>query len=1174
MRHAPALVAVWLIGTSCTLSLAAQGTGKAPWQRQLQGDDARKAKELEQRLEELEQAGQFETAAKVAQELVDLHESRQGADHWQAVGARQEAEAVRRVLRQTGEVRRAFAGSFALQRQANVLKAQGRYREAGPLLGQVLAARRTALGEDHPETARGYNGVAFNLHNLGQYRQAEPVYEKALAILRQTLGEDHPDTAACWNNLAGNLSALGRYREAEENYRKSLDIRRRALGEGHPSTARGYHNLAHILDAQGCPHEAEPLLRRALDVWRRALGEENIETARGYNDLAANLQAQGRFTEAQEGFRKALDVFRKTLGEEHPLTATGYNNLAANLDEQGRCPDAENSYRRALAILRKVLGEEHPETATAYANLGANLNEQGRYREAEELCRKAVDLERNVLGPEHPETTHGYDVLAGNLQDQGRYREAEEIFRKSLDVCRKTRGEDDPLTALAYDHLAQSLRAQGQFRQAEEGSRKALDGFRKALGEDNPRTARAYGHVAATLHAQGNYADAEDYGRRAADRFARARLRIAASGLGRATKTAERSPLPALAAVLARNGKAEEAWQRFEESLGRGAWDDLSARLRRPAAEQARQAELTARLEQLDRQIEQTLAAGEDTPERKRRREELLGQRRAVQEELSAFAGRLEETYGPAAGKVFDRATVQAALPADSALVGWLDLTALPGAADPNGEHWAVLLRSAGEPTWVRLPGCGPGGGWTEEDNRLATALRAALQEPRGDWRDLAGHLRRQRLGPLDKHLGGVRRLIVLPSAALAGLPVEVFAEGYTVCYALSGTLHAHLHHQEKPATQGLLALADPAFNPPAAGPPPPLPERGVLLSAVLPGGNAALSRLRPNDVLLRYAGKDLAGPADLELASSDDPDKRIPVTVWRDGKTFEVQVRPGKLGAVLAREPAPRALAERHRLDQQMAAARDEPWAVLPGTRVEVESLRGLFGDKPAPLVLLGSQASEQRLYELARRGALAGYRYVHLATHGEAANSVPLRSAILLARDQLPDPARQLEAGLPVFDGRLTAEEVLQQWRLDAELVTLSACQSALGKYERGEGFVGFAQAFVLCGSRAVCLSLWPVDDAATALLMERFYANLLGRRQGLDRPLPKAEALAEARAWLRSVSAEEAARRSAGLRGGLARAKGRPTRPAPQSPSKSERPFDHPYYWAAFVLIGDPD
>ena len=76
----------------------------------------------------------------------------------------------------------------------------------------------------------------------------------------------------------------------------------------------------------------------------------------------------------------------------------------------------------------------------------------------------------------------------------------------------------------------------------------------------------------------------------------------------------------------------------------------------------------------------------------------------------------------------------------------------------------------------------------------------------------------------------------------------------------------------------------------------------------------------------------------------------------------------------------------------------------------------------------------------------------------------------------------------------------------------------RAALGKYEKGEGFVGFAQALILAGSRSVCLSLWKVDDTATALLMGRFYENLLGKREGLTRPMPKGVALAEAKAWLR--------------------------------------------------------
>src|SRR5262249_20088469 len=138
---------------------------------------------------------------------------------------------------------------------------------------------------------------------------------------------------------------------------------------------------------------------------------------------------------------------------------------------------------------------------------------------------------------------------------------------------------------------------------------------------------------------------------------------------------------------------------------------------------------------------------------------------------------------------------------------------------------------------------------------------------------------------------------------------------------------------------------------------------------------------------------------------------------------------------------------------------------------------------------LLLGSDASEARLADLVARDRPCPYRYLHLATHGEADHRRALQSALVLAQDHLPDPVEQALAGQRVYDGRLTAEQILRGWRLDAELVTLSACESGLGRYQGGEGYLGFAQALLLAGARSVVLSLWKVDDTATALLMIRF-------------------------------------------------------------------------------------
>ncbi len=262
------------------------------------------------------------------------------------------------------------------------------------------------------------------------------------------------------------------------------------------------------------------------------------------------------------------------------------------------------------------------------------------------------------------------------------------------------------------------------------------------------------------------------------------------------------------------------------------------------------------------------------------------------------------------------------------------------------------------------------------------------------------------------------------------------------------------------------------------------------------------------------------------------------------------------------------------------LQAFRGGHWNELPGTRAEVAQLSKLFGDEARALV--DSGASEQALDEMRKRESLQQYRYLHFATHGAANDVRSFESMLILSQDDLPKDQLP-HPGEPCINGQLAASEVLEFWKLNANLVTLSACETALGKKGGGDGLLGFAQAFLKAGSRAVCLSLWKVDDSATALLMTRFYQNLLGKRDGLDKPMPKAKALDEAKRWLRELSADEAAKLTAAMQNSA----NRPQRgkeetlntvtPAPkinQPAEKNTKPFAHPRYWAAFILIGDPN
>ena len=150
--------------------------------------------------------------------------------------------------------------------------------------------------------------------------------------------------------------------------------------------------------------------------------------------------------------------------------------------------------------------------------------------------------------------------------------------------------------------------------------------------------------------------------------------------------------------------------------------------------------------------------------------------------------------------------------------------------------------------------------------------------------------------------------------------------------------------------------------------------------------------------------------------------------------------------------------------------------------------------------------------------------YRLLHLATHGYFNKLNPLLSGL------------QMEADA-VHDGRLELHEILGL-RLDADLVTLSACQTGLGsgyfaQVPAGDDFVGLTRAFLYAGSTAVLATLWEVDDASTLALMKQFYGGFQPATGTED----KANALALAQRAL-----------------------------------LSSREYKHPYFWAPFVLVGE--
>lgn len=189
---------------------------------------------------------------------------------------------------------------------------------------------------------------------------------------------------------------------------------------------------------------------------------------------------------------------------------------------------------------------------------------------------------------------------------------------------------------------------------------------------------------------------------------------------------------------------------------------------------------------------------------------------------------------------------------------------------------------------------------------------------------------------------------------------------------------------------------------------------------------------------------------------------------------------------------------------------------APLPFSRTEVERIGALF---PGAKLFLGPEAREETAKKLDKETNI-----LHFACHGILDERFPLNSGLALSSPERSEEGRE--------NGVLQSWEIFEQLRIDADLVTLSACETGLGADMGGEGHVGLTRAFQYAGAHAVLSTLWSVADDSTADFMARFYGWL---KKG--RPASEALRLAQV-SFIRDP----------------------------------KRTWSHPFHWAPFVLSGE--
>jgi len=164
---------------------------------------------------------------------------------------------------------------------------------------------------------------------------------------------------------------------------------------------------------------------------------------------------------------------------------------------------------------------------------------------------------------------------------------------------------------------------------------------------------------------------------------------------------------------------------------------------------------------------------------------------------------------------------------------------------------------------------------------------------------------------------------------------------------------------------------------------------------------------------------------------------------------------------------------AEQQDLHELYVALNYNQFSDLEYSKIETEKLVAAFNGSQ---LFCNADASETQLKQMSEQGVLEQYKYLHFSAHGISVSEIPEMSALLMYPSATDD-------------GFLSLGEIAQL-NLNADLVSLSACNTGVGKVYRGEGVVGIAQSFFVAGSRAVLATLWEVDEESTSEFIQLFY------------------------------------------------------------------------------------
>jgi len=1119
---------------------------------------------LEERIAELRASGMYSDAADLGAELLSIRCSDSEVRPDQIVTA----EWLVRTLEQAASLPEAdrleLARADSLTGLLEELKRTVEVRDDAVYLAEwQLSARRRILGESHPDVAESCLYLAMMLDRSGDTERPGELFDEALRTYREVYGDRHPAVVQTHAYKAYLFVKRQDFAAAESHYRDALQAARTTYGERHSEVAGVALDLGRVLGNQGRWEEAEGIIAEAVSIYRESDVSVDGELARALKTLGLLQIVTGDHSSANSNLLEALDLVKREHGEEHPDVADFLHALAASAFMRGDYERAEELNEQELALRDKLEGVD--ESGPSLSNLQNNATFQsfrGNLGAAEALLREVLSMQREAHRGDHEDVAATLEWLGDILAQQGDYASAGPLLTEALEMRLRLFGDEHISIASSLSELGNLLQNQGDFEEAEQLYREALEMTRAVNGESGAGVTDCLIDLGSVLQELGKLDEAEAVLTQALDceagsprqllGLSGAQFSLAYVYIDRGDYESAEKLLREMEAVVRRivgdeyYGLAELLCSLAQVCYLLGDYEEIEPLLTEAAEifDSARQG-VGPGVKRSTFMISPYpyLAAAElmrGRPERAWAALE-LGQARALSELLTvdgrskwnsselARADSLGAVMGELQGQLGAYEAAALDEPTDDVLERLEDTRNTLLAAEAAWGDLRLELAEKYEATTDEEPSL----------QRIQTCLdeHAAIVgwldiEPRTGERWSWGYVIRDS-GPV-VWAAIDSALVAEPGRSITDRVRSLrrdLATQTTSPIGVSRDAHAIWEIRVKPLVDALGGVEELIVVPSG-------PMLGVSVEA-----------------LVDAAGTWMGDKYSVSYAPS------ATVYAWLS----ERQEGESTHGAILVGDPVFSSACEGHSDRNEKAEASDayppvtallrsalagneDALAALPrlrGTREEVTAVASIL---PESSILLGSEASEQEFVRLAESGEIERLRTIHIATHALVDGDRPERSALVLSQDGLPDPLEAANAGTRVYDGLLTAGEIGRDWRLNADLVTLSACETALGKEIEREGYIGFARTFLEVGARSLLVSLWKVDDEATSLLMTRFYENRQGayeesRGWGPGKRISKSAALFEAKSWLRSYTNEQGA-----------------------------HPYEHPFYWSAFVLIGD--